>query len=188
MNTTTNTIGFSRVVRKMCGATLIELMIAMLLGLTLVAGIIQIFSGNRVTYQFTDSLARIQENARFSLDHIAFSTRMAGFRGCLADVAVFNNLDVQNPFRDDIENGLVGHNANGTGAGQTFAATATNPAPLATPASWTPALPAELNPPGYTRKRRADRAQHFWPGQYDVGAVQLRDRNLRPQHSRLPGG
>jgi len=145
MNNTTNTNGFARVVRKMCGATLVELMIAMLLGLALVAGIIQIFSGNRATYQFTDSLARIQENARFTLDHIAFNTRMAGFRGCLADVTVFNNLSAPNPFRDDIENGLTGHNANGTGAGQTFTATATDPAPLSTPASWTPSLPAELN-------------------------------------------
>ena len=83
-------------------------MVAMLLGLVLVAGIIQIFTGNRATYEFTDSLGRIQENARFTLDHIAYDTRMAGFRGCLADVAVFNNLNVPSVFRDDIENGVIG--------------------------------------------------------------------------------
>ncbi len=127
------------------GVTLVELMIAMLLGLVLVAGIIQIFTGNRATYEFTDSLGRIQENARFTLDHIAHDARMAGYRGCLADVAVFNNLDVPSAFRDDIENGVLGYDANGTGAGETFVATAKDPAPSGTPGNWTPALPAELN-------------------------------------------
>ena len=142
MNITTKT---SRMNRGQYGATLVELMVAMVLGLALVAGIIQMFTSNRVTYQFTDDLARIQENARFTLDHIAFNARMSGYRGCLANVAVFNNLDAANPFRDDIDNGLIGHNANGTGAGEVFTATAKDPAPSGTPTDWTPALPPELN-------------------------------------------
>ena len=131
--------------RRQRGVTLVELMIAMLLGLVLVAGIIQIFTGNRATYEFTDSLGRIQENARFTLDHIAYDTRMAGYKGCLADVAVFNNLVAPNVFRDDIERGVRGHDANGTGAGETFVATAKDPAPSGTVTDWTPALPPELN-------------------------------------------
>ena len=127
------------------GITLIELMISMLLGLVLIAGIVQIFIGNRVTYQFTQGLGSIQENARFTLDHIAFNARMSGYRGCLADIAIFNNLNGPNTFRDDIENGLVGHNANGTGAAEVFTATAKDPAPSSNPALWTPALPPELN-------------------------------------------
>ena len=127
------------------GVTLVELMVAMLLGLVLVAGTIQIFSGNRITYEFTDGLARIQENSRFTLDHIAHNARMSGYRGCLANVAVFNNLNAPNTFRDDIENGLVGHNANGTGAAEVFAATSMDPAPSSDPSAWTPPLPPELN-------------------------------------------
>ena len=140
-----NTRKNSRMHRRQRGATLVELMIALVLGLALVAGTIQIFTGNRVTYQFTDDLARIQENARFTLDHIAFNARMSGYRGCLADVVVFNNLDTPNAFRDDIENGLIGHNANGSGAGEVFTATAKDPAPSANLTDWTPALPPELN-------------------------------------------
>ncbi|MGB5719920.1 MAG: PilW family protein, partial [Woeseiaceae bacterium] len=113
--------------------------------LVLVGGTIQVFTGNRATYEFTDDLARIQENARFALDQITYDARMAGYKGCLADVAVFNNLTIANTFRDDIENGLVGHNANGTGAGQVFAATAKDPAPSADTTLWTPALPSELS-------------------------------------------
>lgn len=130
---------------RQAGVTLVELMISLLLGLLLTAGIIQVFAGNRVTYAFNDGLSRIQENARFSLDHIAYNTRMGGYSGCLSDVAIHNNLDVPNDFRDDIENGIEGYEANGTGDDATFLAASANPAPSANPNAWTPALPAELN-------------------------------------------
>ena len=135
---------FSLVRRSQRGLTLVELLVAMLLGVVLIAGILKVFAGNRVTYEFTDGLARIQENARFSLEHIGFEARMAGYKGCLANVAVFNNLNAPNTFRDDIENGVFGHNANGTGAAEVFTATAMDPAASTNPALWTPALPPEL--------------------------------------------
>lgn len=125
--------------------TLVELLVALVLSLFLVGGIVQVFVGNRVTFAFNDGLSRIQENARFSLDHIAFTARMGGYSGCLNDVSVFNNLSAANPFRDDIANGITGHDANGTGVGQTFAATAIDPAPSTNPSDWTPALPTELS-------------------------------------------
>ena len=124
--------------------TLVELLVALVLSLFLVGGIVQVFVGNRVTFAFNDGLSRIQENARFSLDHIAFTSRMAGYSGCLNDVNVFNNLGAPNPFRDDIANGITGHDANGTGVGQTYTATAIDPAPSTNSSNWTPALPAEL--------------------------------------------
>jgi type IV pilus assembly protein PilW len=70
---------------------------------------------------------------------------MAGYAGCLSNVAIYNNLNAPSTLRDDIENGIQGHNANGTAEGQTFVAAATNPAPSGNPGAWTPALPAELN-------------------------------------------
>lgn len=127
------------------GVTLVELMVALLLGMLLTAGMIQVFASNRVTYEFNQGLSRIQENARFSLDHIAYTTRMAGYRGCLSDVAFFNNLYTPSDFRDNLEDGLQGHNANGTGVGQAYTAGAVNPLPSTNPANWSPALPAELN-------------------------------------------
>ncbi|HEX7718337.1 MAG TPA: prepilin-type N-terminal cleavage/methylation domain-containing protein, partial [Woeseiaceae bacterium] len=139
------TLPTDRTLRRQRGVTLVELMVALLLGMLLTAGMIQVFASNRVTYEFNQGLSRIQENARFALDHIAYTTRMAGYRGCLSDVAFFNNLDTPSDFRDDLENGLQGHNANGTGVGQTFAAGAADPLPSANPANWSPALPAELN-------------------------------------------
>lgn len=127
------------------GMTLVELMVALVLSLFLVGGIVQIFVGNRVTFAFNDGVSRIQENARFSLEHIAFNSRMAGYSGCMSDVAVFNNLTAPNAFRDDIANGITGHNANGTSVGQSFSATAVDPIPSTNPGDWTPALPTELS-------------------------------------------
>lgn len=109
------------------GVTLVELMISLLLGLLLTAGIIQVFVGNRVTYAFNDGLSRIQENARFSLDHIAYHTRLAGYKGCISDIAIYNNLETGTDidFAVDLDNGIQGHEADGAGG-------------------WSPALPSQL--------------------------------------------
>ena len=127
------------------GLTIVELLIAAVLAIFLAGGIIQIFVGNRVTFEFNDGVSRIRENANFALEHITFMSRMAGYSGCTAETVVFNNLaGTANPFRDDINNGLQGFDANGTGVGETFAATATDPAGSTTAGNWSPALPAEL--------------------------------------------
>ena len=127
------------------GLTMVELMVALVLSVFLAGGIIQIFVGNRVTFAFNDGLARIQENARLSLEQVAFTTRMAGHSGCLAEAGVFNNLATPDNFRDDITSSIQGHEANGTSVGDTFAAGATDPTASTTASDWTPALPAELS-------------------------------------------
>jgi type IV pilus assembly protein PilW len=134
--------------RRQRGVTLIELMIALVLGLVLTAAIMQVFLRNRSTYAFNDGLSLIQENARFALEHVSNSTRMAGSIGCLSNVAVVNNLaGAANAFRDDLVNGVQGYEASGTNPGQTFAADDVDPAPLDDPDSWSPALPGELADP-----------------------------------------
>ncbi|HLT89681.1 MAG TPA: PilW family protein [Woeseiaceae bacterium] len=128
---------------RQAGMTLVELLVALVLALVLTAGMIQVFTGNRVTYEFNQGLSRIQENARFALDHIAYNARMAGYRGCIANVAVHNNLDAPSPFRDGIENGIQGYDYLNTGDGDSFNAVA-NPVPSTTLTNWSPNLPAEL--------------------------------------------
>lgn len=64
------------------GFSLVELMVSMVLGLVLTAGIIQLFLGSKQTYRFQDSLSRVQENARFAMDALAYDVRMAGYVGC----------------------------------------------------------------------------------------------------------
>ena len=68
------------------GLTLVELMIALVIGLVLIGGVIQIFVANNQTYRVTDNMSRLQENGRFALDALSRSIRIAGFK----DNAVLN--------------------------------------------------------------------------------------------------
>src|SRR5690606_9575744 len=127
------------------GVTLVELMVAMLLGMLLTAGAIQVFSGNRVAYSFNQGLARLQENGRFAIDTLNFRTRMAGYYGCLSEIAVTNNLSgAVGSLGFDFVEGLFGYEADGTAPGDTFEIGDMNPANAATGDDWTDDLHADL--------------------------------------------
>lgn len=64
------------------GFTLIEIMIALLLGAFLIGGILQIFINTRETYRMQDALSRLQENGRFAMDFIGRDLRMVDYRSC----------------------------------------------------------------------------------------------------------
>ncbi len=61
------------------GFTLIELMIAMLIGVFLMTGVIQIFLSAKQAYRLQENLSRLQENGRFAMDMITKDIRMAGY-------------------------------------------------------------------------------------------------------------
>ncbi|EGH24246.1 type IV pilus assembly protein PilW [Pseudomonas amygdali pv. mori str. 301020] len=65
------------------GFGLIEIMVALVLGLVVSLGIIQIFSASRGTYQRQNAAARMQEDARFILSKLIQEIRMSGMYGCL---------------------------------------------------------------------------------------------------------
>ena len=73
------------------GLTLIELMIAMLLGILLLLGITQMFMTNKRIYKEQEYMSRMQENARFALNLIMYDIRMAGYTGCSDDVSSVEN-------------------------------------------------------------------------------------------------
>lgn len=68
--------------KRVSGFSLIELMIALLIGSLLMSGVFNILVGAKQAYRVQDELSRTQENARFAADFIARDLRMAGFRGC----------------------------------------------------------------------------------------------------------
>lgn len=78
------------------GLSLIELMIAMVIGLVLMLGVTQIFIASRAASRLSEGAARTQENARFALDFLQRDLRMAGHFGCVNDQAhlVKNTGDV----------------------------------------------------------------------------------------------
>ena len=88
---------------KQYGLTLVELMISMALGLALTAGAITIFQQNKQTYNFQESISRVQESARFAMNIIARDIRSSGFRGCRSRLAGSNSTGVDNAFVYDFE-------------------------------------------------------------------------------------
>lgn len=70
--------------KKSKGFGLIEIMIALVLGLVLVLGITQIFASSRQTALVQDASATLQEDARYVLTRMTQELRMAGMFGCLS--------------------------------------------------------------------------------------------------------
>jgi type IV pilus assembly protein PilW len=77
------------------GMTLIEIMIALLIGAFLIGGVLEIFINSKQTYRMQEGLSRLQENGRFALEFLAKDIRMVGYWGCLTglgtDIAGTNN-------------------------------------------------------------------------------------------------
>lgn len=70
------------------GFSLIELLVALLIGLVLLLGVGQVFLSSRQTFTTNEAMAKLQENGRFSLEFIASSARQAGYlsSGSILDV------------------------------------------------------------------------------------------------------
>ena len=64
------------------GFTVVELMIAMVLSLIIIAGVLSVVFTSKVTYNENDRVARTQEASRAALDMILRDLRGAGFPGC----------------------------------------------------------------------------------------------------------
>jgi len=65
------------------GFSLIEMMIAMAVGLMLIGGVITVFAGSKQSAQLNSTMALLQEHGRFALNSIVSDVRMAGFQGCV---------------------------------------------------------------------------------------------------------
>ncbi len=76
------------------GFSLVELLVAMTVGLILLGGIYQIFNSSTTTARAGEQLALLQENGRFVLDYMARDIRMAGYRGCSAASPLSNTLNL----------------------------------------------------------------------------------------------
>lgn len=73
------------------GFTMVELMIAMLLSLFLLGAITYVVVNSNKNYNTTDSLSRLQENARFAMAFITADVRRASNPGCSASLLHSDN-------------------------------------------------------------------------------------------------
>lgn len=114
--------------RKQTGLTLIEVMIAMLLGVFLIGGVIQIFISTKQTYRMQENLSRLQENGRFAVDFLTRDIRMAGYRGCSGRPVMHNILNNPTGFLNDFDTAISGFEATSETA-------------------WTPIIDADITSP-----------------------------------------
>ncbi|GLS27920.1 PilW family protein [Marinibactrum halimedae] len=78
------------------GLSLIELMIAMSLGVVLLFGVLQIFDANRASANVQQSFSEVQQSGRMAVEFLARDIRMADYYGCSPDT-IFNWTDITNP-------------------------------------------------------------------------------------------
>lgn len=98
------------IIRKSAGITLVELMIAMVIGLVIMGALIQVVVTTRTTYTLQDTLSRIQENARFATDMMGRELRMAGYGGCAGNgMSVANTVSGSSGAFASFKNGIQGY-------------------------------------------------------------------------------
>lgn len=86
------------------GFSLVELMVAMAVSLTLMLGITQILLGNKDSYRTQDNLAELNQNARFARFIVKNAIEHAGY---LVDLNATPQFAFTNGFIDDSPNGFT---------------------------------------------------------------------------------
>ena len=94
--------------RQQQGLTLIEIMVALLIGAFLLAGVIQIFIVNKQTYRVQENLSRMQENGRFAIDYLSRYIRLAGY--IANDPRIYNDIPSSSNVSSIIENTFANPN------------------------------------------------------------------------------
>ena len=103
------------------GLSLVEVLIAMLIGLILMSGVVQVFLSARQSNRVHEATARMQETGRMALEVISRDVRMADFWGCAADITnVVNNLDSAGSGYVDYQTGGLAGTDGGSGASDTL--------------------------------------------------------------------
>lgn len=116
---------------RLAGFSLVEMMIAMVIGVVLMLGITQVFMASRAASRLSEGVSRAQENGRFAVDFLERDIRMAGHMGCVNDQAHFVqgrgdpviNYAVTSGSGDplDFSVSIQGYEAAGTGGSGTLA-------------------------------------------------------------------
>jgi type IV pilus assembly protein PilW len=95
------------------GFTLVELMVAMLLGLVVIAGVGSLFLSNQQVYRSNKALSDVQDSARVAFEVMARDIRAAGLSGC-ENSGRISNVIKNAPWWADWNNAVMGY-----GSGQT---------------------------------------------------------------------
>ena len=105
--------------------SLVELLVSIALGVILTAAVIQAYLGTKRVTDTNAGVARIQENARFSLNFLKEDTKNAGYSSCIGRIRnkLGSNLTGDAAEFLSFNNAVVGWDASGTQIGNTFTLT-----------------------------------------------------------------
>lgn len=109
------------------GLTLVELMIAIVLGLLVTGVVIEIFVTTKQMYRVQDARARLQENGRYAIQHLVDNVINAGYKGCARRHGITNALNNSNQYLWDFSIGMQGFDASGAIWSPLLDASITNP-------------------------------------------------------------
>ena len=142
---------------KITGFSLIELLIAMTIGLVVLGGVYQLFASTGYSNRIIQAQSRMQEDARFAFSFIAKKIQLVGYFGCqVANENTMTSLvntssDSFRPWRS-----IEGWEASGTNKNDTFNAVLNDTVISAHNSShWSSADGAVLDS-GVSAKRRSD--------------------------------
>lgn len=94
------------------GFTIVELMIAIAIGMLIIAALSQVYLGNRKNFLVEEGLARLQENGRYATYMLNKDIRMIGFVGCSNQGKIKINNLIKNPtYSFDLGNSLRGYDS-----------------------------------------------------------------------------
>jgi type IV pilus assembly protein PilW len=97
------------------GFSLIELMIAMLLGLVVIGGVTSVFLAGQQTYRSNEALGDVQDSSRIAFEMVARDVRDAGLAACNNDGRVANVLNNKaTDWYADWNNALHGYDGSST--------------------------------------------------------------------------
>ena len=89
------------------GVTLVELMIALAIGLLVTVAMLKVYVDASRMYRFNEGLARVQENGRFALEFIRRDVRVAGFWGCNSDTVPWPGIKTDSNAYIDVDAGDI---------------------------------------------------------------------------------
>ncbi len=133
---------------RQIGFTLLELLVALTLGLVIIGELLQILLSSRQAYRLQEAVGQLQESAQVALPLLVAEIRSAGYLGCQSNLTKFadnfhNTLNVaSNPLAYRFAYPVQGYEYGGTSSGDDYSPTA-DPHP-GDAHQWTPPLPAPL--------------------------------------------
>lgn len=126
-------------VKHQSGFSLVELMVAITVGLILMTGVVQMFLSSKTVFTTQQGISRVQETGRLAIEFLSKDIREAGYMGCMSRTGIhyFSTLKDANNFEVDFETGIQAFNGMPTNAD----GSAIDPAPLSPkPIEGTPSL------------------------------------------------